>query len=239
MDMRLLVPLSSESHMETDELKSASIRSKRSFAAFNAAKAKLQPSQAAVHGAEPAVLPVHPSHAKAIQEAINASASFSSSGRTEMWPLQLLEGLARQHTYTSSLPPGGAAVAPIKPSGNTSRNSFSKKSQSPVPASTSSSRTSAAPAASGPTTAQPRPSPPTSLSKPRTNGPPSIAPTDSATAASFTPPAPSLSSQPMSSPASSSLSPPPPSSTSTSPPPTAAPAPEASSTTATKESPSD
>jgi hypothetical protein len=96
---------------------------KRTFAAFMAAKAKKQvipmTIPGVVSGSPPTVAPSHPSHMQSVQA--SAAASWSS-GRTEMWPLQLLDAADKQRaTAAAAVAAAAAAETAQRPSGSTSR----------------------------------------------------------------------------------------------------------------------
>lgn len=99
---------------------------RHSFAAFAAAKAKNHAIPMSIPGiaeGRPSDLTEHQSHIQSVQSSI--AASWSSSGRTEMWPLQLLETADKQRrtalaaTSTATVP----TPARQRPPGS-SRTSF-------------------------------------------------------------------------------------------------------------------
>jgi hypothetical protein len=97
---------------------------KRTFTSFMAAKAKKQvipmTIPGVVSGSPPTVAPSHPSHMQSVQS--SAAASWSS-GRTEMWPLQLLDAADKQRATVAAAATAAAAAesAQARSSGSTSR----------------------------------------------------------------------------------------------------------------------
>jgi hypothetical protein len=103
---------------------------KRSFAAFMSASTKKQVTPmtipGVVSGTPPTVVPSHPSHMQSVQS--SAAASWSS-GRTEMWPLQLLDAADKQRTAAAAAT-ATAETAKVRPPASTSRSHGSASSTS-------------------------------------------------------------------------------------------------------------
>jgi hypothetical protein len=100
---------SNEQVLKVDSLK----KQKRMFTSISLAKTKKQiipmTIPGVVSGSPPTLVPSHPSHMQAVQESLSAQ---MSSGRTEMWPLQILDFADTQRA---------AAVAAQKPSSSGQR----------------------------------------------------------------------------------------------------------------------
>jgi len=81
---------------ETEKPATTKVTGKRSFAALrSAAKKKIGislPIPGSVDGSKPTLVASHPSHAQAVQSA----AAGTSGGKTEMWPLQILDMADKQ-----------------------------------------------------------------------------------------------------------------------------------------------
>ncbi|GKY97067.1 hypothetical protein MPSEU_000665200 [Mayamaea pseudoterrestris] len=176
--------------------------SKRSFAAFKAARARkhvVPVTLPGVSGSTPASLPVHPSHVQATQI---ATANYSSSGRTEMWPLQLLETLDRQRALSTSPPSSSTGAAVSATAKSPSPAVASSRSQGKPSLASSTIRAVAPPNASA---SHQRPVPPT---KPTTTTSLKHSHTSpqrpAATAASFNPPPSTMTTAPASTTCSSS-----------------------------------
>ena len=119
---------------------------RRSFAALSAAKAKRQFIPITIPGmvaGQPANQPVasHPSHMQSVQA---SAAAQASSGRTEMWPLQILD-FADKHRASRSTTKSAATS-----SGSSRRQTPSKSSSAQSHRSSSSHTSSAARTASFP-----------------------------------------------------------------------------------------
>jgi hypothetical protein len=116
---------------------------KRTFTAFMMAKAKQQviPMNipGVVSGSPPTVVPSHPSHMQSVQS--SAAASWSS-GRTEMWPLQLLDAADKQRATAAAAAAAAAAAessqarpssSASRPHGNASSSSSAAGNNSTLP----------------------------------------------------------------------------------------------------------
>lgn len=150
---------------------------KRSFTAFMMAKAKKQvipmTIPGVVSGSPPTVAPSHPSHMQSVQS--SAAASWSS-GRTEMWPLQLLDAAVKQRATAAAATAAAAAADSAQtrpPPGSTSRphgNSSSSSAagnNSTLPSNSNRPATSSAPTQRPPTVQFPMVPPPSTTSHSR------------------------------------------------------------------------
>lgn len=129
-----------EEKMEVDSEKP--MAPKWSFSAMRAAKAKKQTVQMSipgvVSGSPPTVVPSHPSHMQSVQSSV---AAVWTSGRTEMWPLQLLDAADRQRAAVSSAAAAATGVPPPPPPPATARQaSTSSRTHTPPQSNTTSSR---------------------------------------------------------------------------------------------------
>jgi hypothetical protein len=183
-DIEFLVPASTGSPAETEpkqpvvDVVSSEVAHKRSLLRFQAAKA-LKYHTLPIGDVPPAV-PVHPSHAQTVQTATAVIAGFSSSGRTEMWPLQLLDGIDRHRAAQNPPTPAGATT---KATGASSRSHSNDRTH---PSSSSKRAASIPGALSG---SSPRAVSSRSANKRTPNKTSNEAPP--AAAASFSPPSPS------------------------------------------------
>jgi hypothetical protein len=126
-----LTTSSNEQDLKIDGLK----KQKRMFTSISLAKTKKQiipmTIPGVVTGSPPTLVPSHPSHMQAVQESLSAQ---MSSGRTEMWPLQILDFADTQRA---------AATAAQKPSSSgqrTAATAAAARSSTTTSASSSSSR---------------------------------------------------------------------------------------------------
>ena len=107
-------------------------KQKRVFTAVSLAKTKKQiipmTIPGVVTGSTPTLVPSHPSHMQAVQESLSAQ---MSSGRTEMWPLQILDAADTQRA---------AATAAQKPSSSGQRTAVAAARSITTTSSSSSSR---------------------------------------------------------------------------------------------------
>jgi hypothetical protein len=154
---------SNEQGLKIDGLK----KQKRMFTSISLAKTKKQiipmPIPGVVTGSPPTLVPSHPSHMQAVQESLSAQ---MSSGRTEMWPLQILDFADTQRA---------AATAAQKPSSAGQRTAAAARSTTATSSSSSSRRrpassTAARPPSQAPSDAQqqrPAPFPPVPASSAR------------------------------------------------------------------------
>lgn len=113
--------------MEVEPAASPVAKPKRSFAAFAAAKAKKQAIPmtipGVVTGSPPTVVPSHPSHMQSVQASVAAS---WSNGRTEMWPLQLLDAADRQRAAAAAATSAATAAVPTTTKARPSSGSSSR-----------------------------------------------------------------------------------------------------------------
>jgi hypothetical protein len=113
---------SNEQVLKVDSLK----KQKRMFTSISLAKTKKQiipmTIPGVVSGSPPTLVPSHPSHMQAVQESLSAQ---MSSGRTEMWPLQILDFADTQRA---------AAVAAQKPSSSGQRTTAAATATAAAPA---------------------------------------------------------------------------------------------------------
>lgn len=94
----------------------ATAKPRRSFSAIRSARAKKQvvpitiPGVPVGSGSPPAVVPSHPSHMQSVQSSVAAA---WTNGRTEMWPLQLLEASDRHRATTTSTASVSSSTGPL------------------------------------------------------------------------------------------------------------------------------
>lgn len=127
----------------TEPIAPPMIKPSRAFSAFRAAKRKKQvipmTIPGVVSGDPPSIVPSHHSHMQSVQSSVAAS----SNGRTEMWPLQLLDAADRQRTAAAAT--AAEAVKTRPPSASSSRS----------PGSSNNSKSARVPSGSGSTTLPP------------------------------------------------------------------------------------
>lgn len=114
---------------ESEQTENSSAKPKR-FHALLAAKAKKQVVPLSIPGgasaSPPPMSPSHPSHMQSVQASVAAS---WTNGRTEMWPLQLLDAADRQRAKASS---AGAGAAKNNGAGPPRQGSVSSRQSSKV-----------------------------------------------------------------------------------------------------------
>jgi hypothetical protein len=123
---------SNEQGLKVDGLK----KQKRMFTSISLAKTKKQiipmTIPGVVAGSPPTLVPSHPSHMQSVQESLSAQ---MSSGRTEMWPLQILDFADTQRA--------AATAAAQKPSSSGQRTAVAAARSSTTSSSSSSRRRTA------------------------------------------------------------------------------------------------
>jgi hypothetical protein len=85
-----------ENSARKDTMEIEAVRPKRTFKAFNKSKPLAMKQKVPIPGVateKPSIGPSHPSHAQSVDEAVTA---LGASGRSEMWPLQLLVANAKR-----------------------------------------------------------------------------------------------------------------------------------------------